>query len=75
MVADSNDQELRPSSANSNLNVRKKSKRRPVKNVEPSLEGLGGKYGWIARGDRRPEEKRVPFTKPTIKHVRISIYT
>ncbi|KAE9548170.1 hypothetical protein FO519_008616 [Halicephalobus sp. NKZ332] len=68
MVVDSNDSELRPSSVNSNSN-RKKSKRRPVKNVEPSLEGLGGKYGWIARGDKRPEEKRVPFTKPTIKQI------
>jgi non-lysosomal glucosylceramidase len=38
-------------------------------NISPTFEGLGGEYGWIARGDREPEEKRLPFTKPTIKQV------
>jgi non-lysosomal glucosylceramidase len=49
----------------------KKIKRIPMKgpNILPTIEGLGGEYGWIARGDREPEEKRVPFTKPTIKQV------
>lgn len=49
----------------------KKVKRLPLKgpNISPTTEGLGGEYGWIARGDREPEEKRVPFTKPTIKQV------
>uniref|UniRef100_A0A914Z6B5 Non-lysosomal glucosylceramidase n=1 Tax=Panagrolaimus superbus TaxID=310955 RepID=A0A914Z6B5_9BILA len=49
----------------------KKIKRIPIKgpNISPNEEGLGGEYGWIARGDREPEEKRVPFTKPTVKQV------
>jgi non-lysosomal glucosylceramidase len=49
----------------------KKIKRIPMKgpHILPSMEGLQGKYGWIARGDREPEEKRLPFTKPTVKQV------
>uniref|UniRef100_A0A7E4ZRX0 Glyco_hydr_116N domain-containing protein n=1 Tax=Panagrellus redivivus TaxID=6233 RepID=A0A7E4ZRX0_PANRE len=35
----------------------------------PTLEGLGGTVGWIARGDREPVEKRVPFTKPKLKQI------
>uniref|UniRef100_A0AC34FH99 Non-lysosomal glucosylceramidase n=1 Tax=Panagrolaimus sp. ES5 TaxID=591445 RepID=A0AC34FH99_9BILA len=64
-----------PSSMTCKQTTRKESKkmikRIPNKgpNISPNEEGLGGEYGWIARGDREPEEKRVPFTKPTVKQV------
>lgn len=30
---------------------------------------FGHKYGWFARGDKVPDEIRVPFNRPSLRHI------
>ncbi|CAD5206170.1 unnamed protein product [Bursaphelenchus okinawaensis] len=36
---------------------------------EQDVIDLEGEYGWIARGDKRPVEKRLPFNRPKLMQV------
>uniref|UniRef100_A0AC34RD61 Glucosylceramidase n=1 Tax=Panagrolaimus sp. JU765 TaxID=591449 RepID=A0AC34RD61_9BILA len=64
-----NDDEINLSSEIYSKNKKSTSKKKGIVNVQPNIDGLGGKYGWIVRGDQKPIEKRVPFTKPTFKQI------
>ncbi|KAI1692101.1 hypothetical protein DdX_21439 [Ditylenchus destructor] len=41
----------------------------PSQPSEMIWQQLGGQFGWLARGDRVPEEEREPFTRPKLRQI------
>ncbi|VDM92528.1 unnamed protein product [Litomosoides sigmodontis] len=36
---------------------------------EAGISELSQRYGWFARGDKVPDEIRVPFNRPSFRHI------